>query len=124
MTTWTPEELDRIGTAVELEIQSLRRDGTLRDPVTIWVVRAGDGLYVRSMKGRSGPWFRGTQTRREGHISAGGVDRDVAFADADPALGDQIDAAYRTKYHRYGGSIVGGVVNPGSRDSTIELVPR
>jgi hypothetical protein len=66
----------------------------------------------------------GTQVRHEGHIRAGGVDKDVAFADADPDLNDQIDAAYRDKYRRYGPSIVGGVVNPGARAATIKLVPR
>lgn len=47
--------------------------------MTIWVVRHGDDLYVRSYRGRSGSWFRGTQVRHEGHIQAGGVDKDVMF---------------------------------------------
>jgi hypothetical protein len=42
-----------IGRAEELEIASARRDGTLRQPVTIWVVRHGDDLYVRSVNGRT-----------------------------------------------------------------------
>jgi hypothetical protein len=46
MTAWTSEELTRIGTAEELQIASLRSDGTLRKPVIIWVVRLGDNLYV------------------------------------------------------------------------------
>ena len=79
-----------------------RPDGTLRNPVTIWVVRLGDNLYVRSYKGSSGAWFRGAQVRHEGHIRAGGIEKDVAFVEeADPAINDQIDAAYRTKYSRY-----------------------
>ena len=41
-------------------------------------------------------------------------DKDVTFADADPDLNDQIDAAYRDKYRRYGERIIGGVVNPGA----------
>jgi len=53
MTTWTSEELNKIGTAEELQIASLRRDGTLRKPVIIWVVRLGDDLYVRSVNGRT-----------------------------------------------------------------------
>ena len=48
MTGWTSDELARIGTAEELQIASLRRDGTLRNPRTIWVVRVVDDLYVRS----------------------------------------------------------------------------
>jgi hypothetical protein len=45
------------------------------------------------MYGRAGGWFPGTQVRHEGHVRAGGVDKDVTFADADPDLNDQIDAA-------------------------------
>jgi hypothetical protein len=126
MTGWTSDDLTRIGTADELELASARRDGTLRKPRTIWVVRVGDDLYVRSMYGRTGGWFPGTQVRHQGHIRAGGVDKDVTVADADPDpdLNDQIDAAYRDKYRRYGERIVGGVVNPEARAATIMLVPR
>ena len=124
MATWTKNELNRIAGTDELELSSRRRDGTLRDPVTMWVVRDGDDLYVRSIHGRTGSWFRGTQTRHDGHIRSGGVDRDVAFADADPEIGDRVDAAYHTKYDRYGSNIVGTVVNSGARAATIRLVPR
>jgi hypothetical protein len=125
MSGWTPDQLARIEQADELDLASQQRDGSLRDPVTMWVVRDGDDLYVRSMHGRAGGWFRGTQTRRRGHIRSGGVDKDVTFVvDPDPALNDRVDAAYRTKYRRYGERIVGTVVNDASRDSTIKLVPR
>ena len=124
MTAWTSDELSKIETAEELRIASLRSDGTLRRPVTIWVVRLGDDLYVRSVRGRAGAWFRGTQSRHEGHIRAGGIDKDVAFEDADPGVNDQIDAAYRAKYSRYGARILGSVLTPEARAATIKLVPR
>jgi len=125
MTTWTSDELTRIGTAEELEIASLRRDGTLRKPVTIWVVRLGDELYVRSVYGRTSAWFRGTQVRGEGHIRAGGIEKDVAFVEeSDPEVNGQIDAAYRTKYRRYAASIISTIVSPEARSATIKLVPQ
>ncbi len=124
MTTWTSDELDRIGGAEELEIASLRRDGTLRKPVTIWVVRLGDDLYVRSGYGRTAAWFRGTQVRHEGRIEAGGIEKDVTFADADPAVEDQIDAGYRNKYRRHGAQYVDPMIAPEARSTTIKLVPR
>jgi hypothetical protein len=68
MTAWTSNELDRIEKAEELQIASLRRDGTLRKPVIIWVVRLGGDLYVRSVNGRSSAWFRGVLVRYEGRI--------------------------------------------------------
>jgi hypothetical protein len=124
MTRWTSDELNKIGGAKELEIASLRRDGTMRKPVTIWVVRIGDDLYVRSAYGRTAAWFRGTQVRHEGRISAGGIEKDVVFDDADPAVGDQIDAAYRNKYRRHGAQYVDPMVAPEARSTTIKLVPR
>jgi hypothetical protein len=124
MTTWTSGELTKIGTAEELKSASLRRDGTRRNPVTIWVVRHGDDLYVRSVNGRTAAWFRSAQVRHEGHIQAGGVDKDVTFVDADPNLNDQIDAAYRTKYRRYAASIISHIVSSEARSATIKLVPR
>jgi hypothetical protein len=124
MTTWTSEELNKIGTAEELGLASLRSDGTLRNPVTIWVVRLGDDLYARSVNGRTSAWFRGTQMRHEGHIQAGGVDKDVTFVDADPNLNDQIDAVYQTKYRRYAASIINSTTTPAARSATLKLLPR
>jgi len=44
--------------------------------------------------------------------------------DADPDINDQIDAAYRTKYHRYAARFVTPMVSPEARAATIKLVPR
>ena len=124
MTTWTSDELDKIAAAEELQIASVRRDGTLRNPVTIWVIRHGDDLYVRSVNGRTSAWFRSIQMRHQGRIRAGGVDKDVTFVDAARDLNDQIDAEYRTKYRRYAASIIQSIVSPEARSTTIKLVPR
>jgi hypothetical protein len=61
MTTWTSDELNKIGTAEEIRIASLRSV-----PVSTWVVCIGDELYVRSVNGGTSAWFRGVQTRHEG----------------------------------------------------------
>jgi hypothetical protein len=124
MTTWTSDELDKIGNSEELQIASLRQDGTLTKPVTIWVVRGGDELYVRSGYGRTSAWFRATQTRREGQIRAGGVLKDVTFAEvSDSQLNDRIDAVYRTKYSHYP-QYVTPMLTPEVRAATLKLVPR
>jgi hypothetical protein len=122
---WTMEELERIGAAEELEIAPRRGDGTLRRPVTIWVVRFGDDLYVRSVYGRTSAWFRGAEVRLEGHIRAGGVARDVTFVEESASdINDQIDAAYATKYRRYAASIIDSINSPTARAATLRLVPR
>jgi len=125
MITWTSEELNKIESAEELRIASLRSDGTLRKAVIIWVVRLGEDLYVRSVNGRVSAWFRGVQTRQAGRIQAGGVEKAVTFVEeAEAALNDQIDAAYRTKYRRYAASIIDSIISPQARAATIKLARR
>ncbi len=103
----------------------MRRDGTLRKPVTIWVVRLRDDLYVRSVNGRTSAWFRGTQGRHEGRIQAGGIEKEVTFLEESGLeINKQIDAAYLSKYRRYPSS-VNHINSPEVLCSaTIKLVPR
>jgi hypothetical protein len=124
MTQWKNDELDKIGGAEEVHIASVSRDGKLRKPVTVWVVRHGDDLYVRSVKGHDGHWFRGIQERHEGRIGAGGAQQDVTFVAADHGIDDELDSVYRTKYRRYAGNILNSVLTPAARSATIKLVPR
>jgi hypothetical protein len=124
MSDWTAEELDTIGAADELRIAALRPDGSLRPYTTIWVVRVGDDLYVRSYRGRDGAWFRSVLRHPEGSIRAGGLTRDVTFAE--PADADQaaIDQAYRSKYARHGAAYVDPMVSPAARAATLRLTAR
>jgi hypothetical protein len=121
---WTGAELATIGRAEELELASPRDDGTLRPYVTMWVVRAGDELYVRSARGPANGWYVRALRSRVGRIRAGGLERDVAFAAAAPDVHAGIDAAYHAKYDRYGPAIVGSVVGNQAHDVTIRLLPR
>jgi hypothetical protein len=81
-------------------------------------------IYVRAAYGPGSGRQRVARTSREGHIRAGGVEKDVRIEDADAAVNDQVDAAYRTKYSRYAGSIVDGITNAQARSTTLKLVPR
>lgn len=123
MTIWTNDELTRIGRADELEMAPLRSDGTPRTAVPIWVVRDGDDLYVRSYRGSTGSWYRAARASHQGHIRSGGVGKDVTLTEvADPGVNDRIDAAYRSKYGRFGAAYVNPMV--AARDTTLKLVPR
>lgn len=124
MATWTADELSKIGSADELQIAPRRQDGSLAPPRTIWVVRHGDDLYVRSVRGRSSAWFRGTQVRHEGQVEAGGVRKDVSLADPDTDVSADLDAAYRSKYGRYAQNVVDSVLSPQARAATLRLAPR
>ena len=57
MSAWTDEELESIGETQELQLASRRTDGTLRTFTTMWVVRVGSDVYVRSAGGPGRPWY-------------------------------------------------------------------
>jgi hypothetical protein len=122
--TWTSVELDRVGAADELQVSSRRADGSLRPYVTIWVVRVGDDLYVRSASGPGNGWYRRAVTAGAGRIRAGGVERDVRFEAAGPDAAAAIDEAYHAKYDRYPKEYVDPVVGPGAATVTLRLVAR
>ena len=76
-TSWTSDELSPIEAAQEREIAPLRRDGTLRKAVPIWVVRAGDDLYVRAdedlyVRAAYGPGTGWHRVARASHTAASG----------------------------------------------------
>ena len=121
--SWTDDELRQIGDATELQLASRSGDGTLRSYTTMWVVRVGDELYVRSAGGPDRPWYRRALANGTGRIRAGGIDVDTTFVDATAdAPHDLIDAAYHAKYDRYGAGPVSHVTCTGAHPVTIRLV--
>ena len=127
MSAWNGDELDRVGRAEELGISSQRANGTDRPFVTIWAVRVGDHIYVRSAYGTGNPWYRRALRSGIGRIHAGGVDRAVTLTPVDAAESDiqeAVDAAYHAKYDRYGPRIVGSVVGKIAHQGTLRIDPR
>lgn len=124
MSGWADDELRRVDDADELQVSSYRPDGTLRPFVTIWCVRVGDDVYIRSAYGPSNSWFRRAQASGTGRVRVGGIEKDVMFATPAANVHADVDAAYHAKYDRYGPGIVGTVVGPKVRDVTLRLEAR
>ena len=123
MSAWTADELRRIDATQELEIAPVRRNGELRSRTPIWVVRAGDDLYVRAAYGSGSGWYGVARTSHQARIWAGGVQKDVVIEDADESVFDDVDAGYRDKYGRYP-SIVESINDAEHRLTTLRLTPR
>jgi hypothetical protein len=119
--TWTADELDRVGNASELRVAGRRKDGSLRNGVIIWSVRVDDEIYIRSVYGPEASWFRGTQVSGDGYIEAGGVTKDVTYVSVDD-LNDIIDAAYHRKYG--GGSAVKAITTSLAATTTLRVDPK
>jgi hypothetical protein len=125
MTTWTAQELQRVEGEDEMDVSSVRPDGSLRPYVTVWFVRSGDDLYVRSAFGPEAGWFARARASGVGRIRVGPFERDVAFeVPDDHALDARLHDAYHAKYDRYDAAIVDPVVSEESARCTLRLVPR
>ena len=123
---WTDDEIGALTREDEIHVASIRRDGSARNPVTMWMVTDDGSVYVRAVKGVDGPWYRHVRATDHAHVTARGVTVDVAVEDAsaDLTLAGRLDAAYREKYQRYSGSVVGSVLTEAARAATLRLTPR
>lgn len=120
MSDWSSADLAAIDADGELRVAAHRPDGTLRTPRIVWHVVVDDHLYIRSVRGVDGAWYRGVQRTRTGQIDSGGVRADVTFV-RDDGHDDAIDAAYRAKYGN--GSAVDHITAPSARATTLRVEP-
>lgn len=119
---WSTEQLERIGRTGEVTL-SLPRNG--RDPFTvvIWIVETGGSVYVRSVRGADGAWYKRVATTPEGTLDVGGDRIPVAFRQVDAdAVREQIDTAYHRKYGD--SEHVDAITAPRAVATTLALDPR
>ena len=95
---WSEADLTRIGDSRSFHIAAVTRDGTFSKRTFIWVVRAGDDLYVRPYYGGKSRWFQAAKADPRGQVDADGVRTDVTFEVVGDVDREAIDAAYQTKY--------------------------
>jgi hypothetical protein len=85
-------------------------------------------IATRRSDGTTAAWYRGVQTCHEGKLSAGRLQRGVAFAEVGAQAGegsgldDALDAAYRRKYGR-SSSAVARITADVSRATTLRVDP-
>ena len=121
--TWTPDELDRIGDADELQIAP--RAQTAR-----CAARCRSGSCASATSSTCAPGAAttaaGTAPPRPAAKDTSGRRRRARtspYVAADDEVNDAVDAAFREKYGRYTG-YVEPMVAPQARATTLRLVPR
>ena len=123
MSTWTSDTARAMTAPEEVQVATRRPDGTLRRPRTIWIVRDGERVFIRSTNGRGADWFRAATATGGGQIQARGTAYDVRFTEVhDEADLAAADAGYRAKYGHYA-SIVDHLAEAGQRAATLEVHP-
>jgi len=115
------DALHHLAEVEEIRIGFRRLDGSSRS-VPIWVVQVGDQIYVRSVRGPKGGWYRPLRANPDGE-TWDGEHRHLVHAEAvtDAGTLDQVTRAYATKY---GGSpFVRPLLGGPSVDATLRLDP-
>ena len=121
MSGWTSEELRQLDRASEVRVAGRRADGSSRTPVIVWHVVVDGELYLRSVRGPEGQWYKGVARTLEGFLQWGGHTREVAFA-RDASRDAAIDAAYMEKYGN--GSATRAITDTLAAQTTLRVDPR
>ena len=119
---WSQNELDLVDRARELQLAIPRPDGSIRPFVTVWMVRVGTDLYVRSGSGYGSvsKWFPRARDARTGIVRVEDHEWSATFSPVDPnaAVHAEIDGAYLRKY---GGSF--GMTDAATHEHTLRITP-
>ena len=75
MSGWPATDLAAIEADDEMRVAARRPDGTLRNLRIVWHVVVDDALYIRSVRGEAGAWYRGIQRTWSGVVDTGGGPR-------------------------------------------------
>lgn len=120
MTAWNPTDLAAIERAIELRVAADRPDGTRQTPRIVWHVVVDSSLFIRSVRGENGAWYRAVRRIGTGVIDAGGVHSGVTFL-RDDTHDEAIDAAYHAKYGS--GAPVRSITSPTATATTLRVEP-
>ena len=108
----------------EIEIETSRGAGAPVHRTVIWIVVDGDAVYVRSVRGRSGRWYRELTANPRGAVHAGG--RRVAV-EAQPAADDATNARVgellRRKYEQRWPGPTASMLRDEILSTTLRLTP-
>lgn len=93
------DTLNTLDQTAEIDIETSRGEGAPVHRTTIWIVVAGDAVYVRSVRGPAGRWYREVVANPRGAVHAG--DTSIPFQAhpaSDPASVALVSDALNKKY--------------------------
>lgn len=103
MTDSTTRLVDLLAGTDQLDITTVRPDGSPRAWVPIWFVILDGHVFVRSYRGTDGAWYRHATAAGNADVraAAGTYRVRVEPVGENAELAERIDQTYRTKYARY-----------------------
>lgn len=120
MTNFDADTLGDLRQVREVRIRTGKHPGSA---VVIWVVVAGDDVFVRSFRGARGRWYRDLVAGGSATLEFAGRQLAVqAIPASDPAA---VDGASREFLRKYGpGPYAQAMVKPETLPTTLRLEPR
>jgi hypothetical protein len=113
----------QLETVREVDIETRRADDSPVHHTTIWVAVEGGDVYVRSLKGADGRWYRELIAHPEGVLTVNGESIPVRAVKADDAESvERCTAGFRAKYAD--SSALASMIRDEIADTTVRLEPR
>lgn len=109
----------------EVRIETTSLDGSQARRVIIWVVVVGDQVYVRSVEGERGRWYREALRRPDVvlHAESEAIEATAVLANDDATIEDVSDA-FREKYGKRSPGSTAMMLQPHTLQTTLRLDPR
>jgi hypothetical protein len=108
----------------EIQIETSRGDGAPVHRTVIWIVVDGDKVYVRSVRGPSGRWYRELRANPVGAIHAGGRRVAIQAQDANNASSiERVSELLRQKYEARWPGPTASMLREETLPTTLRLEP-
>ena len=118
------ETLRLLDETKEVRIETRREDDSPEHRTIIWVVVVEGEVFVRSVRGQRGRWYREISSNQEGALH---VQDDRIPVQATPvseeAMVDTVSAAFRSKYQQSSPASTEAMVRPETLPTTLKLSP-
>jgi hypothetical protein len=120
--SFAPDTLRLIDEAREVRIETRRDEDAPAHRTTIWVVTVDGAVFVRSVRGGEGRWYREVSSNPAAALHVGGDRIPVrAVPVTDEAKIGAVNEAYREKYGRTSPGSTRAMVQPETLPTTLRL---
>ncbi len=118
------ETLQLLDETKEVQIETRRDQNAPAHRTIIWVVTLGEAVFVRSVRGEKGRWYREVSANPSAALHVG--DRRIpvhAVPATDEPTVEAVSEAYRSKYGRTSPGSTRAMVRPETLPTTLRLEP-
>lgn len=121
--TFASDLIDRFNASREVDIETLGRSGERR-VATIWIVTDGTDVFVRSVRGERGRWYRDLVATPSGVVRIGSDRVEVrGTVTSDPASVALVSDLFRTKYGKRSPASTQAMLQPHTLETNLRLDP-